>query len=162
MHLLERLLGHDRWTTGHLLAIAGELPEAELDQDVDVGHRTVRATFAHMIGNVETWTALMRGETIDRAARRDDSLPGLRARHAVSYDAFAECAREIVSAGRTEERYIDTLDDPPTSKSFGGTIVHVITHNMLHRGEILHIYERLGLDDLPEGDALSWEMRHRE
>ena len=40
---------------------------------------------------------------------------------------------------------------------FGGTITHVITHNMHHRGEVLHMLSRLGLTDLPEGDLLSWE-----
>jgi uncharacterized damage-inducible protein DinB len=50
----------------------------------------------------------------------------------------------------------------PWPKSFGGTIAHVITHNMHHRGEIIHMLTRLGLVNVLEGDVLSWEQQvHR-
>jgi hypothetical protein len=73
--LLDRLLGHDAWTTQQVLAAAAGLTDAQLDQDFDIGHRTVRATLAHLIGNVEVWTDLMaerpvrRGEPRGRAWR---------------------------------------------------------------------------------------------
>lgn len=43
MDLLDRLLGHDAWTTHQLLRRAESLNEEQLDQDFDIGHRTVRA-----------------------------------------------------------------------------------------------------------------------
>ncbi|RIK27603.1 MAG: hypothetical protein DCC55_39315 [Chloroflexi bacterium] len=55
----------------------------------------------------------------------------------------------------------DYLDQPPQQKSYGGAIAHVLTHNMAHCTEILHILTRLGLPDLIEGDVLSWEQRFR-
>jgi uncharacterized damage-inducible protein DinB len=84
-------------------------------------------------------------------------MDALIERHERSCAGFASLARRIRDEGRFDESYVDTLDDPPTSKTLGGTIVHVITHNMFHRGEALHILQRLGVADLPEGDALSWE-----
>ena len=61
MDLLERLLGHDSWTTGRLLDQARVLDEAGLDQPFDLGWRTVRATLAHIVRNMEVWTDLMEG-----------------------------------------------------------------------------------------------------
>ena len=40
-------------------------------------------------------------------------------------------------------------------------ILDVLTHTTVHRWEIQHMLQRLGLSDLLEGDALSWEMKHR-
>ncbi len=59
MDLLDRLLGHDRWTTAQLLERCRELRAAQWTQPFDLGHQTLAATFQHMIGNVRVWTDLM-------------------------------------------------------------------------------------------------------
>jgi hypothetical protein len=59
MDLLDRLVGHDHWATAGLLELTRNLTDAQLDQPFDIGHRTLRATFEHMILNVEFWTTLM-------------------------------------------------------------------------------------------------------
>ena len=74
---------------------------------------------------------------------------------------FTALARDLTAASRLDDSYTDTLDDPPRRKTFGGTIAHLLTHDMHHRGEILHILQRLGLPDLPEGDVLGWEAATR-
>lgn len=160
MDILERLLGHDAWTTRRVLLLCQGLGDGELDREFDIGHRTLRATWVHLIGNLRVWTDLM----AERAVRREGEMPGWAASPAALLTAwegamaeFAGLARELAAAGRLDDRYTDTLDDPPRRKSFGGTIAHLITHDMHHRGEILHILQRLGLPDLPEGDVLGWE-----
>jgi uncharacterized damage-inducible protein DinB len=159
MDLLDRLLGHDEWMTGELLRRCGELTESELFQRFDIGHETVHATLVHMIDNVGNWTELMRtGQAEDRIdGWAEMGVPSLIAEHERSYAGFARLAREIREADRWDDLWVDTLDDPARSKSYGGAILHVITHNMHHRGEVLHMLSRLGLDDLPEGDLLGWE-----
>jgi hypothetical protein len=37
----------------------------------------------------------------------------------------------------------------------------LLTHTTVHRWEMQHMVQRLGVDDLIEGDALSWEERVR-
>lgn len=83
-------------------------------------------------------------------------------RHTAAAAEFAALARRIADEGRLDELWIDVLDDPPRRKTRGGTIGHVITHNMHHRAEALHILSRLGVSDLPEGDVLSWESTMRQ
>jgi len=160
MDILDRLLGHDAWTTRQLLLRCRELSPEQLHQRFDVGHETLHATLLHVIGNLEVWTDLIRGRPVRRydgiglgAQSVDDLLTRLDA----AAPDFAEIARQLADDGRLDETWVDTLDDPPTAKTYGGAIAHVLTHSHHHRGEILHMLQRLGVPDLIEGDVLSWE-----
>jgi len=153
MDLLDRLRGHDRWTTARLLNLSRGLTDVQLDQPFYVGHQTLRATFDHMISGVKFWMELMAGQQVD-AQHDDRSLTTLINRHEPSYATFTTLARRL----HDEQRLDDTLFHSHTAReSFGGTIAHVILHNAQHRGEALHILERLGVPNLPEGDLQEWE-----
>ncbi|MBI5153620.1 DinB family protein [Candidatus Poribacteria bacterium] len=159
MDLLDRLLGHDTWTTRELLRLCAGLTEEQLDREFCIGLRTVRATMAHMIRNIEAWTALMSGGEV----RRDDrnSVPDLVERLDRSSADFAELARAVAARGGWDELWVDHMDDPPSEKTFGGAIAHVITHNMHHRAQVMHMMRKLGVHGVPEGDVLNWEHQTR-
>jgi uncharacterized damage-inducible protein DinB/ribosomal protein S18 acetylase RimI-like enzyme len=159
MDLLDRLLGHDAWTTRQILLCCREVSEADLHRRFDIGHGTVHETLAHMIGNVRIWADLMNGAVDTSVWERVEnaSLDELIELHDAAYADFAALARRIRDEDRCDERWTDTLDDPPAEKSFGGAIGHVITHNMFHRADLLHMLKRLGVPHLLEGDLLSWE-----
>ena len=159
MDLLDRLLGHDEWTTGELLRRCNELTEFQMRERFDIGHESVQATLVHMIDNAGNWTELMRTGRVENRIDgwAEMGVPSLADEHARSYAEFARLARTIRDDGQWDDTWVDTLDDPPQAKSYGGAILHVITHNMHHRGEVLHMLSRLGLTDLPEGDLLGWE-----
>lgn len=164
MDLLDRLLEHDAWTTRQVLIRCREVDEGGRRQSFDIGHRSIDATLIHMIGNVRTWTDLMAG-TADSGHRlvwEGLSLDDLTARHEAAAADFATLARRIRDEGRFDELWMDILDEPPTAKTYGGAIAHVITHNMHHRSEVLHMLQRLGVPDLPEGDVLGWEAVARK
>ncbi len=158
MDILDRLLGHDAWTTRQLQLRCRDQTGEQLHRRFDVGHESVHATLVHLVGNVRIWTDLMAGtpRTVDRSWR-DLSIDELIARHDAAGADFAVLARRIRDEGRLDEGWIDTLDDPPTTKTYGGAIAHVLTHDMHHRGEILHILQRLGVEHLPDGDPQEWE-----
>jgi uncharacterized damage-inducible protein DinB len=160
MDLLDRLLGHDRWTTTQLLEHCRELRAEQWTQSFDLGHQTLAATFQHMIGNVRVWTDLMAQRPVrqfsDEVLVTADDLITAWQR---AYDDFAILARGIADESRWDATYVDVLDDPPRPKSFGGSIAHVITHNMQHRAELIHMLTRLGLTNVLEGDVLSWEQQ---
>ena len=160
MNMLDRLLAHDFATTQELLHRCLDLSDAEMDREFDIGWKTLRKTFNHMIRNIEVWTDLM----IERPARpvsNEVSVEQLLYRLEQSYTEFAEFARRIESEGRLSDLWTDVLDDPPAQKSFGGAIGHVITHNMHHRAEMLHIMTRLNMQHVPEGDLMGWDQRNR-
>ncbi|OGO26818.1 MAG: hypothetical protein A2Z16_07350 [Chloroflexi bacterium RBG_16_54_18] len=159
--LLDRLLEHDAWTTRRVLELAGPLDDVQLDQDFDIGHGTFRETARHMLGNIQTWTDLMTGQGARRELPVKLYLIELQERFAAAYRDFARVARSARDEGRLSESFADTLDVPPREKSFAGTILHVLTHDHMHRSELLHMLDRLGVQDLIEGDVLSWEASRK-
>src|SRR5262245_40840703 len=157
MDLLDRLLEHDHWATAMLLELSRGLTDAQLDQQVDVGHRTLRATFEHAIFNVEFWTGLMSAQPVD--ARRDDrSLAALTQRHERSHATFAAFARRVRDEQRLDDTFVDHFGGPMT---IGGAILHLVLHDEGHRVEALHILERFGVPDLPELDHGLWDFKRR-
>ena len=163
MDLLDRLLGHDVWSTRQLLLQSRPLTEAQLDQAFEIDSRTLRECFVHMIGNMETWTDLLYERPVrgaDWHAVQPRTLEGLLARLEAARADFAALARRIGREGRWDETFIDVLDQPPRPKTFGGAIAHVITHDMHHRAQAMLMMEQLGVREHIEGDALTWENKY--
>ncbi len=164
MDLLDRLLSHDAWTTRELLLLSRSLSDNELDREFDLGHRTQRRTFQHVVRNMEVWTDLISGGPVREDAGCDApgrSIDGLLKRLDVVSPQLRQIPRRIVDESRLDELWGDHLDDPPTEKSYGGAIAHLATHGMHHRAQVLFLLRKLGVTDLPEGDALSWEKQLR-
>jgi uncharacterized damage-inducible protein DinB len=157
LDLLDRLLGHDLWTTRRTLELSQALTDAQLDQDFDLGHRTVRETLHHMIRNIEVWTDLMAGRPPRARPTSPPSVGDLQHRFEAAYGDFAQLARTLRGDQRLNDTYLDVLDQPPRPKTYAGTILHVITHDHMHRAEIFHMLQRLGIQGIIEGDVLSWE-----
>jgi uncharacterized damage-inducible protein DinB len=155
MDLLDRLLDHDQWATGSLLYLcrSRDLADEALDKPFDIGHRTLRETFGHMIVNIETWTGLMCGRS-GTNERPGPFLESLIDRFEHAYRDFSAFARRIRDEQRLDDTFIDHFGYPMT---FGGAIIHVILHHAEHRTEILHILGRLGEPDLPEVDHGLWD-----
>jgi uncharacterized damage-inducible protein DinB len=158
MDLLDRLLEHDRWSTTTLLDACRSLSDAQLDQSFDIGHQTLRATFVHLIDNIEGWTALMIRRPPE-ASDRDHSIASLSAWHEQVFDTFAAFARRKQAERQLEETFTDFFGEHPT---FGGAILHVILHDAEHRSEIVHILNRLGLPQVPEVDLALWDLQRQQ
>ena len=153
MDLLDRMLGHDRWATETFLAMCRDVSDEQLDQEFDIGHRTLRATLDHMTWVVGFWHGLMIGEPIDEP-RDDLSVDWLVERHARNYDQFAALARQLVEEQRLDETFVDHYD---YRQSCGATILQVCYHNAQHRGELRHMLVRLGVDIRQDFDPQEWE-----
>jgi uncharacterized damage-inducible protein DinB len=164
MDLLDRLLGHDAWTTRQLLERCRGLDDKALDREFDLAHRTLRATFLHIVWNMEAWSDGLAGRPL-RPKRNAEpamrSVEGLIARLDAAAAQLARVAKGVRDRGAWDGRWRDTPDDPSTEKTYGGTIAHVITHSMHHRAQALAMMKWLGMRDLPEGDVLSWEDQAR-
>ena len=105
------------------------LPAAEWDERFDIGHGTLRATFLHMIINVEVWTDLMLGQTMRGEVHYDGTLvEQLIERWEESYTEFSDLAHQLAQEGRLDSLWLDTLDNPPRAKSYGGTILFALCH----------------------------------
>jgi uncharacterized damage-inducible protein DinB len=157
MDILDRFLAHDTWTTRQLLVACQSLPDELLDKEFEIDHKSLRETFIHMIDNLEVWTDLLYERPVQHKA--GDSIPQLLQRLNFASREFSKLAHKVSRENRFDDFFLDTLDTPPQLKSFGGTIGHVITHNMHHRAHIMFLMERVGLKDHIEGDLLGWESQ---
>lgn len=158
MDLLDRFLGHNAWTTGRLIEQSRGLTDAQLDQEFDIGLRTVRATIDHIIESIEWWTDLMNGapvRTFEDLGEESMALDGLAKRLEIVAAQFAEVARQQQAQGRLDEHW-QGRDDQPKSYSYGTTIVHVITHSGHHRAQLMYMLKSLGVPDVIMAHALSW------
>lgn len=156
MDLLDRLIGHDAWTTRQFLLRCRDLSDEQLDREFDIGHRTVRTTLAHIIRNMEVWPQLMAGRQVKDC--HGASVDELFTRFDRAAAELAAVTRNVAQRGAWDARFLDTLDKPHVEKTLGGGIVHLITHSMHHRAQILYMLRRLGVSGLLEGDALTWEQ----
>ena len=64
MDLIDRTLGHDRWATMQLLELSRGLTDEQLDRDFDIGHRTLRETFDHLIYGDAAWMGRFTGSAM--------------------------------------------------------------------------------------------------
>src|SRR5262249_60885724 len=122
LDLLDRLVEHDHWATSQLLDLSRGLTDAQLDQSFDIGHRTLRATFDHVILNVEFWTAVMAGQPIEYA-RDASSVAALINDHERSHATFASFARRIRDEQRLDDTFVDHSGCPMT---FGSAVLPVL------------------------------------
>jgi uncharacterized damage-inducible protein DinB len=154
MDLLDRMLEHDRWATSTMLDVSRDLSDEQLDRSYDIGLGSLRATFGHIIVNVDFWTKLMTGDPLEYEELTRASIADLIQHHDRTYAAFAALARRL-----RDEQCLDDifLDHYEVNKSFGGTILHVVLHNAEHRTEAVHILQRLGLPNVPEVDHGLWD-----
>ena len=155
MDIVDRLLAHDTWTTRQLLVACQSLSDMSFDQEFDIDHTSLRETFVHIIESMEIWTDLLYERPVQK--KTGNSIPELLERLSVASRDFTNLTRNIGREQRYDDCFIDTLDNPPKKKTFGGAIGHVITHNMHHRAQIMFMMEKVGLKDHIEGDLLSWE-----
>jgi uncharacterized damage-inducible protein DinB len=145
-----------------LLELSRRLTDEQLDRPLGIDHGTVRSTFEHVVSGMENWTDLMLGQPIRWRIAPDDPIPSidrLSQRFEVVAADFAALARRIQAEGRWDDLFVDTWQE--RRKTLGAGIAHVITHSMAHRAHLLAMLDRLGVADLPEGDALGWERRLR-
>ncbi|HEU5376207.1 MAG TPA: DinB family protein [Ktedonobacteraceae bacterium] len=158
MQILDRYLGYEEWTLRHFIERCREISPSDLHQHFDIGPGTVHDTLAHIIHNIEAWTDMMRESPVRELPPLSDNADSYLQRFNDAMADFTDLAHTLSAEGRLDGTYKDVLDSPPQPKTFGGTILHVLTHTTVHRWEVQHMLQRLGLSDLIEGDVLGWEL----
>jgi uncharacterized damage-inducible protein DinB len=159
LDILDRYLGYEEWTMRYMLVRSKELSQEQLHQPFDIGQGSLHSTVTHIIENIEGWTELMREVPPQQGVPITDNAGVYLARFDAAMADFRACASTLAEQGRLDETFVDVLDKPPVAKPFGAAILHLLTHTTVHRWEVQHILQRLGVPDLIEGDALSWEMK---
>jgi len=155
MDILDRLLGHDTWTTRQLLLRCDVLSEEQLDRTFEFGNRSLRETFHHIIAVMESHTDFLLTRMPSVHDYTDKSVEQLLLRLVRGSKDFSDVALRVQRENRMDELITNPRNG--NRRSYGGIIAHLLTHSMHHRAQALYMMERLGLEDVIEGDALGWE-----
>ncbi len=115
--ILDRLLQHDAWTTSQLLQMCLQLSDDQFDREFDIGHRTLRATFDHVIHNMEVWSALMSELTYSRSS--DQSVAGLSKRLEHAAQRLSSLAESIDQRDAWNATLVDHMEDPHCCRASG-------------------------------------------
>lgn len=115
MNLLDRLLGHDAWTTRQLLLLCEPLSDEELSRPFDISHGPLRAIFAHVVRNIEAWANLLDGKPMESLGT---PLPGWSIAEMIERldcgsEHLALVARSVAEREAWDEMWIDPAEDPP-------------------------------------------------
>src|SRR5689334_20712007 len=118
MDLLDRLLGHDHWTTRELLLRSRGFSGDQLDRQFAIGPGSLRATFVHIIWNIEVWTDLMWGRPVRTEPGPDArTVEALITRLDATAADFGSLARRVRDEGRWDDLFADTEEAVPRMKT---------------------------------------------
>ena len=164
--LAHRLLGHDTWATALLLQRCRDLTPAQFSKRFDIGPGSLHDTLLHVVGCVHRWTDRIGDRPLRSSVEKEqrtwtpDEILSLLHE---SEPEFKAVVTNVIREGRLDETMEFSAPDlqEPIVFTRGTAIVHVITHGVHHRAQALNMLRRLGVADLPDLDAVDWELAER-
>ena len=160
MDLLTKMVEHHIWLTGEMVRLAERLTDEQLDQpivlDVDDDQQTVRSLLSRLIGQMGMWNAALATRDYDWSVEQHESLSSMRERLAVEGPTYVAHVRDVVSADRLDDTFVDALCEPAEVFTYGGMIAHVLTFAAHRRTLVVLAFGRHGVEDLGWGDPMLW------
>ncbi len=159
---IDRLLRHNAWATRVLLERCRDLTPAQFSQKFEMGLGTTHDTLLHIVGAMYRWADRI-GDRPLRPRLEDEPRIWTPDEIITRLDACAPDLAGVIKRVVDENRLGEKMEfDAPDQPSFvftrGTAIVHVATHGVHHRAQALNMLRRLGLNDLPDVDAVEWEL----
>jgi AraC family transcriptional regulator len=160
MDLLLRMLEHHIWLTGEMIDRAAQLPEAALDQvielSVDEDEQTIRSLLSRLVGQMDMWNCAMAARPYDWTVENHEPVTDLRARLARVGPTYLAHVRQVIEEGRLDDTFVDALCEPAQVFTYGGMVAHVVTFAAHRRTLVALALDRHGVTDLGWGDPMRW------
>jgi AraC family transcriptional regulator len=163
--LTERMVSHHLGRSRELLALAADLPAADLDRPLRPGltilefegeEPSAAAMAERLVYTLEIWVAAAVGEQFPP---RESGPPLARLdRVAPRFERFA---RRVRDGGAWDDAFVDALCEPPQSFTYGGVIAHVLTYGAIRREALAGVLAELGAAVPDTADPILWEARRR-
>ncbi len=159
MDVTDRLLLHNAWATRVLLERCRALTPEQFSQRFEIGPGSLHDVLRHLIGAMRRWSDRIAGRPV---RERLEKAPDLHTPDEllIVLEEAARDLQEAVHRVRQEGRYDEMMQTEfsPARFTRGTAVVQVLTHGAHHRAQALNILRRLGVADLPELDAIEWEV----
>jgi AraC-like DNA-binding protein len=160
MELLEKMVDHHVWLTGEMVRVASRLTDDQLDETiglaVDEDEQTIRSLLSRLIGQMGMWNAAMANREYDWSVEEHESLTSMRQRLDDEGTRYVAHVREVATAGRLDDTFVDALCEPAEVFTYGGMIAHVLTFAAHRRTLVVLALDHHGLGELGWGDPMRW------
>jgi AraC-like DNA-binding protein len=160
MDLLTKMVEHHIWLVGEMVERAGRLPDAKLDEPIEVSvdddNQTMRWLLSRLIGQMDMWNCAIANRAYDWSLEQHESIAAMRQRLAQVAPAFLTEVRDVVDNGRLDETFVDALCEPAEVFTYGGMIAHVLTFAAHNRTLVVLALKKAGVEDLGWGDPMRW------
>ena len=143
---VRELLAYDDWANGALLRIAAELNDELLDRPFEMGPGSLRKTLNHIVAVERLWLDRWIGNK-PRPFRADaggvtvaqlqDESEAIAAEH-------SELSQANVGADFSERITYTNLRGAANTYQRGQMMLHVCTHGIHHRAQVLNMLKRVG------------------
>ena len=160
---IDRLLGHNAWATALLADRCRALSPQQFARRFEIGPGTLQRTLLHIVGAMRRWADRIGDRAVRPSVEDEVSAPTPDEIIAILDEAAADLAA-VVGCVVDEDRLDEIMEhrilgwDEPFRFTRGTAIIHVLTHGVHHRAQALNILRRLGVEDLPDLDAIEWEL----
>lgn len=138
MNLLLSLVDHHIDLITQMIERLSGIPEEELDRPLDMDVEwvdlqpfTLRLLVSNLVAQEERYLFAVQGRELPD--QLDTSVAGIRQRHAAAGPAYREFVANAVAGDSLADTFVMTECDPPLTRTFGGTILHVITFGAVRR-----------------------------
>ncbi len=160
MKTTARLLQHNAWATRVLLERCRSLTSQQFQQPFDIGPGSLHDTLRHIIGAMFRWSDRIADRPVRESIEKNPT-PQTPDELLALLDRAGRELEEVASRVNREGRYDEMMQAEFRPERFtrGTAMVHVLTHGMHHRAQALNMLRRLGVTDLPDLDAIEWELR---
>jgi len=165
MDLLTKMVEHHIWLTGEMVDRASRLTDAVLDAPIEISVEgvdddpTLRSLLSRLVGQMGMWNAAIASRAYDWSVEDHESIPSMQARLKIEGAAFLDQVREVATAGRLDDTFIDALCEPAEVFTYGGMIAHVLTFAAHRRTLVAGALIDAGVSDLGSGDPMRWVAR---
>src|SRR6185312_2374740 len=124
MDLLTKMVEHHIWLVGEMIERARQLPDADLDQpielSVDDDEQTLRSLLSRLVGQMDMWNCAVANRPYDWSVEEHEDLDAMRDRLARVAPAFHTEVQDAIANSRLDETFVNALCVPAEGYTYGG------------------------------------------
>ncbi|MBL8879689.1 MAG: DinB family protein [Phycisphaerales bacterium] len=156
------MLESTAWATGALLESCAALSPEQFHQRFEIGPGSVHDTLRHVIGAMLRWADRIGGAPLRpsiEVAGQNSPLAEQREHLAMAVRDLRAAADRVSAAGTWHESIEFAVPGGATYRfSRAAALVHVVTHGVHHRAQVMNMRRQLGLASLElDLDPVEWE-----
>lgn len=148
---IRHLFSYTEWANALAMDAAAKLPDADLEHDFSISHRSIFGTLAHMAGAEWIWLERWNGRSPAKAeawqlwtTESCGDLAKLQKRWADVIDRRKQFIDQADEKALDEDLHFKLLSGDPSSMRLVDQMQHVVNHATMHRGQVVGMIRQLG------------------